>query len=58
MVRKTKKGAIQEKGVCQAKKEFHLQDGGNLQDEVVLPFKTIPMTEFYQLLPHQVTKRK
>ncbi len=55
MVRKSKKGALQDKGVCQFKK-FHLQDEGNLQDEVVLPFKMIPMTEFYQLLPNQLTK--
>jgi hypothetical protein len=55
MVRKSKKGALQDKGVRQFKK-FHLEDGGNLQDEVVLPFKMIPMTEFYQLLPNQVRK--
>jgi hypothetical protein len=51
------KGALQKKGVRQFK-EFHLQqDEGNLQDEVVLPFKNILMTDsFYQLLPKQATK--
>jgi hypothetical protein len=52
---KGEKGALEDKGVRQVKK-FHLQNGGNLQDEVVLPFKMIPMTEFYQLFLHQVTK--
>ena len=52
-----KKGALQDKGVCQIKK-FHLEDGGNLQDEVLLQFKKIPMTDFYQHLPKQVTKGK
>jgi hypothetical protein len=52
------KGALQKKGVRQFK-QFHLQqDEGNLQDEVVLPFKNIQMTDYHQLLPNQVTKRK
>ena len=55
MVKRSQKGALQDKGVHQIKK-FHLKDEGNLQDEVVLQFKKIPMTEFYQLLPKQVTK--
>ena len=53
--KEVKKGALQDKGVCQLKK-FHLKDGGNLQDEVLLQFKKISMTDFYQLLPKQVTK--
>ena len=52
---KVKKGALQDKGVRQFKK-IHLEDEGVLQDEVVLQFKKNSMTEFYQLLPKQVTK--
>jgi len=55
MVKRNKKGALQDKRVRQFKK-FHLEDGGNLQDEVLLQFKKIPMTDFYQHLPEQVTK--
>jgi hypothetical protein len=49
-------GKRQKKGVRQEVNKFHLQNGGHLQDEVVLSFKMIPMTEFYQHLPKQKTK--
>jgi hypothetical protein len=49
-------GKKEKKGVPQEVNKFHLQNGGHLQDEVVISFKMIPMTEFYQHLPKQKTK--